>query len=419
MRRFLLGFLLLLAALPARPQASTIPNLALDASPAETDMIEIRKAGDARDKRTTRSTFFSNSRTCAANQMVAGPSGGSGLLTCRLLVAADIPALAYLTSLAMPSDFTVTGTAALAVTRNSQAANLVLASPSGSTGAPSFRALVYADFPTIATGKLLGSVSAGTAAPGAVTVSTGLNLSTSGVLTATAGAGVTSVAATVPSWLTVAGSPITTSGTLAFTAATGQTAGRVVGTCGAGTSVSLCALVAGDIPTISAATQISGTLAAAQFPALTGDVTTSAGSLATTLKTSPVIKSPTIGVAGTAGSSHIVSAGVAPTASCTGLGSGSSTAVVGTDLVMVATMTTGTGPSGSGTCTFTFSGTYSTNMPGCTPTLMNTGATAWGATSTVFISTESLTAPQFTWNTNAGGLTASTTYKMLVVCIGK
>lgn len=45
------------------------------------------------------------------------------------------------------------------------------------------------------------------------------------------------------------------------------------------------ALVAADIPTIPLATGVSGTLAAAQFPALTGDVTTAGGALATTLAT--------------------------------------------------------------------------------------------------------------------------------------
>lgn len=69
-----------------------------------------------------------------------------------------------------------------------------------------------------------------------------------------AGSGtVTSVNASVPSWLAVSGGPVTGSGTLAISAATGQTAGRVVGTCGAGTSVSLCALVVGDLPLVSAA----------------------------------------------------------------------------------------------------------------------------------------------------------------------
>jgi hypothetical protein len=58
---------------------------------------------------------------------------------------------------------------------------------------------------------------------------------------------VTSVAATVPSWLAVAGSPITTSGTLAISAAGSQTSHRVVGTF-SGSSVSLGALTTADLP---------------------------------------------------------------------------------------------------------------------------------------------------------------------------
>lgn len=65
---------------------------------------------------------------------------------------------------------------------------------------------------------------------------------------------VTSVGASVPPWLAVTGSPVTTSGTLVISAASGQAAGRVVGTCGAGTSVSLCALTAGMVPTLNQST---------------------------------------------------------------------------------------------------------------------------------------------------------------------
>lgn len=67
------------------------------------------------------------------------------------------------------------------------------------------------------------------------------------------GSGVTSVNVTVPSWLAVSGVPINSSGTAAITAATGQTPGRYVGTCGAATSVGLCAIPVGDLPTITAA----------------------------------------------------------------------------------------------------------------------------------------------------------------------
>jgi hypothetical protein len=59
---------------------------------------------------------------------------------------------------------------------------------------------------------------------------------------------VTSVGLTVPSWLSVAGSPVTSSGTLAVTAATGQTSHQVIGTCGSATSFAPCTLVAGDLP---------------------------------------------------------------------------------------------------------------------------------------------------------------------------
>lgn len=73
---------------------------------------------------------------------------------------------------------------------------------------------------------------------------------------------VTSVALTMPSWLAVAGSPVSTSGTLAVTAATGQTANSFVatpdGTTGA---VSLRTIVLADIPTIPLGTKVNGNLA--------------------------------------------------------------------------------------------------------------------------------------------------------------
>lgn len=64
-----------------------------------------------------------------------------------------------------------------------------------------------------------------------------------------AGSGVTSVGLTTPSWLTVSGSPITTSGTLAVNPTTAQTSHQVIGTCGAGTTFAPCSLVLGDLPT--------------------------------------------------------------------------------------------------------------------------------------------------------------------------
>src|ERR1019366_4568714 len=54
-------------------------------------------------------------------------------------------------------------------------------------------------------------------------------------------------------------------------------------TLGAATSFGPCALVAGDLPSISLTTGVTGTLQAAQEPAHTGDMTNAAGSLATTV----------------------------------------------------------------------------------------------------------------------------------------
>lgn len=80
------------------------------------------------------------------------------------------------------------------------------------------------------------------------------------------GAGsVTSVGLTVPSWFSVSGSPVTSSGTLAVTAATGQTANRFLATPNGSTgAVSLRAIVAADIPTLNqnttgTAANLSGT----------------------------------------------------------------------------------------------------------------------------------------------------------------
>lgn len=66
------------------------------------------------------------------------------------------------------------------------------------------------------------------------------------------GGTVTSVAQTVPSWLTVTGSPVTTSGTLAITATGGQTANSFVATpCGSAGGVALRVLCASDIAGLS------------------------------------------------------------------------------------------------------------------------------------------------------------------------
>jgi hypothetical protein len=134
----------------------------------------------------------------------------------------------------------------------SKTANYVLAAPNGSAGVPTFRAVVAADIPTLnqnttgsaatlTTGRTIaitgdlaytspsfngsGNVTAaGTLATVNANVGSFTNASVTvnakGLVTAvsngTAGGTVTSVAATVPSFLSISGSPITTSGTLAI-----------------------------------------------------------------------------------------------------------------------------------------------------------------------------------------------------------
>ena len=69
---------------------------------------------------------------------------------------------------------------------------------------------------------------------------------------------VTSVGLSMPSWFSVANSPVTGSGTLTVTAAGSQTAHQVIGTCGTATSFAPCSLVAGDIPALAYLSNASG-----------------------------------------------------------------------------------------------------------------------------------------------------------------
>lgn len=228
-----------------------------------------------------------------ANYVLAAPDGAAGVPTFRALTTADIPALAYVTSVGATAPITSTGgatptigvtaaaldkvddtnvtmtlsgspstaliaattmglgwTGQLAVSRGgtgaaTTTANFVFAGPSsGSPAAPTFRALTTADIPALAYGSVS---SVGLALPSIMTVS-GSPVTSSGTLTGTlttqavnaifagpsSGAAaaptfrslttadipalsyVTSVAATVPAFLSIAGSPITSSGTLAI-----------------------------------------------------------------------------------------------------------------------------------------------------------------------------------------------------------
>jgi hypothetical protein len=95
---------------------------------------------------------------------------------------------------------------------------------------------------------------------------------------------VTSVGLSVPGLLySVSGSPVTGSGTLAFSLVT-QAANKVLAgpVSGADAVPTIRLLDPLDIPSLDTAKITSGTLATARMPALTGPVTTSAGAVATT-----------------------------------------------------------------------------------------------------------------------------------------
>ncbi len=154
----------------------------------------------------------------AQRLVFASPNVGAGLPVFRALVASDIPALSYVTSvgLSLPAEFTLSGTpvtssGTLTGVWASQLQNLFFASPNGSSGTPVFRALVAADIPALSY--------------------------------------VTSVALTAPTEITVGGSPITSSGTIALTW-TNESANRVFAgpTTGAAATPTFRSLVTADLP---------------------------------------------------------------------------------------------------------------------------------------------------------------------------
>lgn len=163
----------------------------------------------------------------------------------------------------------VTGAGTLALTfATGQTANQALMSPNGTTGAVGLRALVGADIPAInlavttnggITGNLPFTHMTLTSA-NIITLWTGTCSSTTymrgdGTCSAPGGVGtVSSVAMTVPTWLTITGSPVTTTGTLAVTATTGLTANQILATPNGSTgALATRALVGADLPAINLA----------------------------------------------------------------------------------------------------------------------------------------------------------------------
>lgn len=149
-------------------------------------------------------------------------AGGGGTVTSVALTVPNILSV---------SGSPVTGAGTLAVTLASQFQNLVLASPNGSSGTPSFRALVAADIPSLAASKITsGQLAIAQGGTGQATANAALNallpsqgsnngkvLTTNGTdssWTTAATGTVTSVAASGTNGVSISGSPITTTGTI-------------------------------------------------------------------------------------------------------------------------------------------------------------------------------------------------------------
>lgn len=103
---------------------------------------------------TVSGTLIPSLKTQTAKFVLIGPtSGGAATPTFRALVAGDIPALAYVTSISLtaPAEITVggspiTSSGTLALTWTNETANFVFAGPTtGAAATPTFRALVAAD----------------------------------------------------------------------------------------------------------------------------------------------------------------------------------------------------------------------------------------------------------------------------------
>jgi hypothetical protein len=184
---------------------------------------------------TATSPVLSSGGTTPNISMGAASSSANGYLTSTDWTTFNNKGSGSVTSVALslPTIFSVSGSpvttsGTLTGTLTTQTANTVFAGPStGSAAIPTFRALVSADIPSLnyvtsVSGTSPISVTSGYTPTVSITQS---GTSSNGYLSSTdwntfnnKGSGtVTSVAATVPSFLSISGSPITTSGTLAIT----------------------------------------------------------------------------------------------------------------------------------------------------------------------------------------------------------
>lgn len=238
--------------------------------------------------------------TTAANALTnlgAYPSSNPSGYTNNTGTVTSVGGTGTVSGLSLSGNVTTSGNltlgGTLAVTPSnfaSQTANTVLAAPNGSTGTPTFRALVAADIPT------LNQNTTGTASN--VTGTVGIANGGTGATTRQAAMDALAGAVTSGQYLRGNGTDVVMSAIQAadvptLNQNTTGTASNVTGTVavanGGTGATTLTGYVKGSGTSAMTAsstvpvTDLSGTLQAGQFPALTGDVTTAAGSLATAI----------------------------------------------------------------------------------------------------------------------------------------
>lgn len=120
-------------------------------------------------------------------------------------------------------------------------------------------------------------------------------------------------------------------------------------------------------------------------------------------------------------SRHLITSGTTgPTLAGTGFGTSPTLTLDtgSTDFAGIVTVTAGTTPGSSGTLTVTFNTTNGTNTPAVIANLMN-GTGTWNARATEFISSAGTGSFVIAWDNNAANLTASSTYKFTYVTVAK
>ncbi len=188
-----------------------------------------------------------------ANSFLATPDGTTGAVSLRTIVTGDLPAINLTSGVTGTLPFGNGGTGATSFTNH----GVVLG------GASALLSLAVLGNDTLLQGNTAADP-APVSVPNCGSATQALAYSTSTHLfscqTISAGTGtVTSVDFTAPSVFSVSGNPVTSSGTIAVTFATGQTANRVLASPNGSTgAVALRALVGADIPAVNLASSSNG-----------------------------------------------------------------------------------------------------------------------------------------------------------------